>query len=165
MSTSDFRCPPSSCLRMGNRDCPYGHARNHNRGNGNVTRRRCLFVHLSSPNPPVSLTLIRSTFPIKPDRDGERSSEVISFLKRGGGCSRRMRNVKRDGLWWLLTCAAGLSAMIIPVVMNYFCADAEGMIIMLFLGTSSQTDYGGGSSLRVNKTGLWPKGCLFESEG
>lgn len=55
--------------------------------------------------------------------------------------------------------------MIIPVVMNYFCGDAEAGIAVVLLGASSQTDCGGGRSLRVNKTDLWPKGCLFESEG
>lgn len=86
MSTSDFLRFPSICLRTGNGDCPYGHARNHNRGNGNVTRRRCLFALLSSPKPPVSLTLIRSTFPVNPDSDGERIKTQWGdfFFKRGG---------------------------------------------------------------------------------
>lgn len=48
--------------------------------------------------------------------------------------------------------------------MNYFCGDAEGVITVFLLGASFQTDCGGGSNLRVNKAGLWPKGCLLESE-
>lgn len=55
--------------------------------------------------------------------------------------------------------------MTILVVIHYFCGNAEGMITVLFLGASFQTDCGGGISRRVNKTGLWPKGCLIESEG
>lgn len=104
------------------------------------------------------------SIPTVTERESRRS-EVISFLKGGKGrCSRGMRNVKRDGLWWLLTSTGGLNALPIPVVINYFCGNAEGMITMLFLGASFQTDCGGGTSLRVDKTGLWPKGCLIESE-
>ena len=55
--------------------------------------------------------------------------------------------------------------MIIPVVMNYFCGDAEAGSAVVLLGASSQTGCGGFRSRGVNKTGLWSKGCLFESEG
>lgn len=53
---------------------------------------------------------------------------------------------------------------LVHVVMNYFCGDAEGVITVFLLGASFQTHCGGGCTLRVNKAGLWPKGCLFESE-
>ena len=72
-------------------------------------------------------------------RADQDSARWFLFLNEGGG---KMwwgnNNAKRDGLWWLLTSTAGLSAKIIPVVMNYFLRWGGG--------SRSFPDCGGGSA-------------------